>query len=128
MTLLLDTHAFLWFVTNDPRLSKTALTLIANRTNVILVSPASFWEVAIKVSIGKYPLGVPFDQFFTQGIDGNGFSILPVEIHHAHILASLPMFHKDPFDRMLIAQAGYEKLPIVSADGQLDLYGITRIW
>ena len=114
MRLLLDTHSFLWFHTNDPLLSATALALIADPTNEVLISPASYWEVSIKVSIGKYPLTVPFEQFFTQGIELNNFTILPVEIRHAAVLSSLPMHHRDPFDRMI--------------DTALDPYGVTRLW
>lgn len=128
MRLLLDTHASLWFVTNDPQLSKTALSLITEPTNTIVVSPASYWEVAIKVSIGKYPLSVPFDDFFTRGIEGNDFSIISIEIGHAGVLASLPMHHKDPFDRMIISQAIAEQISVVSADSAFDAYGVSRLW
>jgi PIN domain nuclease of toxin-antitoxin system len=128
MRLLIDTHTFLWFVTSDPLLSAAALALLVDPSNEILISPASYWEVAIKVSIGKYPLTVPFDQFFTQGIDGNDISVLPLEVRHAAVLSSLPMHHKDPFDRMIVAQAMVEQVPIVSIDEALDAYGITRIW
>lgn len=92
------------------------------------MSPASFWEVAIKVSIGKYPLSVPFDQFVTQGIEGNDFSILPIEVRHAATLSSLPMHHKDPLDRMLVAQALAEQIAVVGADAEFDSYGVTRLW
>lgn len=95
MRLLLDTHTFLWFVTNDPLLSAAALALIADPTNEIAISPASYWEIAIKVSLGKYPLTVPFEQFFREGIDANDFLVLPVEIRHAAVLSSLPMHHKE---------------------------------
>jgi PIN domain nuclease of toxin-antitoxin system len=128
MRLLIDTHTFLWFVTNDPLLSAAALALLVDPGNEILLSPASFWEVAIKVSIGKYPMTVPFDRFFTEGIEGNDMVILPLEIRHASVLSSLPMHHKDPFDRMIVAQAIVENLPIVSIDEALDAYGITRLW
>jgi PIN domain nuclease of toxin-antitoxin system len=128
MKLLIDTHTFLWFVTNDPLLSAMALALMTDPTNDIVISPASFWEVAIKVSIGKYPMTVPFDRFFTEGIEGNDFSILPIEIRYATVLSTLPMHHKDPFDRMIIAQAIVEQIPIVSIDVALDAYGIARIW
>ena len=128
MRLLLDSHAFLWFVTNDPLLIPTAQALIADPTKEIFVSPATYWEVAIKVSIGKYPLAVPFEQFFTQGIDGNDFSILPFEIRHAAIMASLQMHHKDPFDRMIISQAIVEQISVVSVDPAFDSYGIARLW
>lgn len=128
MKLILDTHTFLWFVTNDPLLSATAKALIADPTNEIVISPASYWEIAIKVSIGKYPLAVPFEQFFTEGVEGNDFSILPIEIRHAAVLASLPMHHKDPFDRMIISQAMAEQMDVVSIDVAFDPYGVTRLW
>lgn len=128
MRLLLDTHTFLWFVTNDALLSATALELIANPTNEIDVSPASYWEVAIKTSLGKYPLTTPFEQFFREGIEGNDFRVLPIEVRHAATLASLPMHHKDPFDRMIISQAIVEQIPVVSADGAFDSYGVARLW
>jgi PIN domain nuclease of toxin-antitoxin system len=126
--LLLDTHAFLWFVTNDPRLSETALDSIAEPTNDILLSPASYWEIAIKVSLGKYPLAVPFEVFFREGTESGDMAILPIDLPHAAVLASLPLHHKDPFDRMLVSQAIAEQVPIVSTDSALDAYGIQRVW
>lgn len=128
MRLLLDTHTFLWFITDDPLLSATARTLIADPMNDVAISPASYWEVAIKVSIGKYPLTVPFEQFFTAGIEQNDFSILPIEIRHTAVLSSLPMHHKDPFDRMIISQAKTEQIPVVSVDVAFDQYDVARIW
>ncbi|HVA51451.1 MAG TPA: type II toxin-antitoxin system VapC family toxin [Pirellulales bacterium] len=128
MRLLLDTHTFLWFVTDDPLLSATARSLIVDPTSEIVVSPASYWEVAIKVSLGKYPLTVPFEQFFTEGIEGNDFLILPIEVRHAAVLSSLPMHHKDPFDRMIIAQAMAEQIAVVGVDAAFDAYGVTRRW
>jgi PIN domain nuclease of toxin-antitoxin system len=113
MRLILDTHTFLWFVTDDPQLSAAARVLIVDPTNEIVVSPASYWEVAIKVSLGKYPMTVPFEQFFTQGIEGNDFAILPIQIRHAAVLSALPMHHKDPFDRMIIAQARASQRPLL---------------
>jgi PIN domain nuclease of toxin-antitoxin system len=128
MRLLLDTHAFLWFFTDDPQLSATAKALIADPTNEILVSPASYWEVAIKVSIGKYPLTVPFEEFWTAGINGSGFVILPIALPHAAVLSSLPMHHKDPFDRMIISQAIAEQIPVVTMDTTFNSYAVTRCW
>jgi len=128
MKLLLDTHSFLWFVTSDPQLSATTRALIANVDNELLLSAASYWEVAIKVSIGKYPLTVPFETFFTTALVANGIQILAVEIRHAAVLSALPMYHKDPFDRMIAAQASSESIPVVSIDAALDPYGITRLW
>lgn len=128
MRLLLDTHTFLWFVTNDPQLSENALDAVAEPTNEILLSPASYWEIAIKVSLGKYPLTVPFETFFQEGMEGSDMAILPIEVRHAAVLSSLPMHHKDPFDRMMISQAIVEQIPIVSADSALDAYGVQRWW
>jgi PIN domain nuclease of toxin-antitoxin system len=126
--LLLDTHAFLWFITNDLQLSSTARALIADPANEILVSPASYWEIAIKVKLGKYPLTVPYLTLITQGIDGNGFKILPIVPKHTDVLTTLPLHHRDPFDRLLVAQAMVENVPVVSADLQLDAYPIRRLW
>lgn len=128
MTLLLDTHSFLWFITDDTKLSATAKALIGDPNNDIFVSPASHWETAIKVSIGKYPLSAPFETFITQGMVDNGFKDLPIQPKHTAMLTNLPYHHRDPFDRMLVAQAKVESLPIISADAALDAYGITRLW
>ena len=128
MKLLLDTHAFLWFVTTDPKLSNNAISLISDLGNEVLVSPASYWEIAIKVGLGKYPMTVPFEEFFRRGIEGAAMTILPVEIRHAAVLSSLPMHHKDPFDRMIISQAIAEQISVVSVDTVLDQYPITRLW
>jgi PIN domain nuclease of toxin-antitoxin system len=126
--LVLDTHAFLWFVTNDPRLSTIARALIADPANEILVSPASYWEIAIKVKLGKYVLAVPYLTLITQGIDGNGFKIFAIEPKHTEVLTTLPLHHRDPFDRLIVAQAMVEHVPVVSVDPQLDAYPIRRLW
>lgn len=128
MRILLDTHAFLWFFTDDPQLSAAAKALIVDPTNEILVSPASYWEVAIKVSLGKYPLAVPFESFWTKGINGNGFAILPIGLPHAAVLSSLPMHHKDPFDRMIISQAIAEGIPVVTVDTAFSSYAVKCLW
>jgi len=128
MRLLLDTHAFLWFVTDDPQLSDTARSLVADLSNDVLLSPASYWEIAIKVSLGKYPLTVPFEAFFKRGIEDGKMRILPILVPHAAVLSSLPMHHKDPFDRMIISQALAEQVPVVSVDPAFDPYAVTRLW
>lgn len=128
MRVLLDTHAFLWFITNDPQLSAAARGLIADPTNEILVSPASYWEIAIKVKLGKYPLSVPYLTLITQGIDSNGFKVLPIEPKHTEMLTTLPLHHGDPFDRLMVAQAMVENISLVSVDVAFDLYAVTRIW
>lgn len=128
MKLLLDTHAFLWFVLNDPLLSADALRLIADPNNDILVSPASYWEIAIKISIGKYSLTEPIDVFFEREIATNQFAILPIQPRHVAPLSGLPFHHRDPFDRLLIAQAMTEQIPVVSADAAFDAYPVQRLW
>jgi PIN domain nuclease of toxin-antitoxin system len=128
--LLLDTQAFLWFVQNEPQLSATAQMLIVNPANDVLVSPASYWEIAIKVSLGKYILNLNarYELFMQRGIEGNGFEILPIEPKHTAALTMMPFHHRDPFDRLLIAQATVEQIPIVSGDPAFDAYSITRLW
>ena len=130
MRLLLDSHVFLWFVLIDPRLSPKAKSMIEDPSNVILISPATYWEMSIKVAIGKLDLLTSFDNFMARGIAGNNFAILPIELSHARRVSEFGKGrpHKDPFDRMLVAQALVEGIPLISADAQLDAYGITRIW
>jgi PIN domain nuclease of toxin-antitoxin system len=127
MRLLLDTHAFLWFVLDDPQLSTKARAAIEDEGADVLVSPASYWEIAIKVSLGKYALTVPYETFWQRGIGDNGFAVLPIEVRHTAALLDLPFHHRDPFDRLLVAQAMVESIPLVSADRRLDAYPIQRL-
>lgn len=128
MRLLLDTHTFLWFVLNDSQLSRVADALITDPTNDVLISPATYWEIAIKAGKKKLDLLAPYDDFMMRGIEGNDFEILPIETRHTSLLTRLPMHHKDPFDRLLVAQALVERIPVVSVDSALDDYGVTRLW
>ena len=128
MRLLLDTHTFLWFVLNEPPLSSSARTLIEDPANDILISPASYWEIAIKVCLKKLDLRSTYDDFMYRGIIGNDFEVLPIEPRHTSVLTTLPTHHKDPFDRLLIAQAMAEAIPIVGADAVFDSYPISRLW
>jgi len=128
MKLLLDTHAFLWFVLNDSRLSKPAAELIAESENELLLSPASYWELAIKISIGKYTLPEPFAVFMNDQIVENDLAFLPIAIEHANVVATLPFHHRDPFDRLLIAQAMVEDIGIASTAKAFDDYAIRRHW
>lgn len=128
MRLLLDTHTFLWFLLEDPHLSTTANDLIIDPTNDIEVSPATYWEIAIKVSLGKYALPEPYDIFLEREIATNDFRILPIEPKHTAVLTTLPFHHRDPFDRLLIAQAMVEAIPILSVDTAFDAYPVTRLW
>jgi PIN domain nuclease of toxin-antitoxin system len=126
--ILLDTHSLLWFYLGDARLSTSAQTAIADPRNSKLVSPASYWELAIKISLGKYALTESYDEFIQHAIFDNGFSILPVEPQHTSALIGLPYHHRDPFDRLMIAQAQVEGIPLVSDDSIIDQYGMIRIW
>jgi len=126
--LLLDTHAFVWFITDNSRLSAAASSHISDLANTVLISPASYWEVAIKISVGKFNLASSYEEFWKRGIQNYGFRILPIELEHTSRLLDLPFYHKDPFDRLLIAQALAEDLPVVSVDPLLEKYGLRRIW
>ncbi|MBV8126515.1 MAG: type II toxin-antitoxin system VapC family toxin [Planctomycetaceae bacterium] len=128
MRLLLDTHTLLWFALTDPQLSGTATSLIIDPDNEKLVSPASYWEIAIKISIKKYALSKSYEIFMDEAIDKNGFGYLHIEPKHTAALTTLPFHHKDPFDRLLIAQAIIEGIPIISGDTVLDSYPVKRLW
>ena len=128
MRLLLDTHAFLWFLLDDPQLSSTARALVVDPTNDIEVSPATYWEIAIKISLGKYELPEPYGLFIEREMATNNFRILPIEPKHTAALINLPFHHRDPFDRLMIAQAIVERIPIATVDVAFDAYPITRLW
>ncbi|AUB39983.1 PIN domain nuclease, a component of toxin-antitoxin system [Nostoc flagelliforme CCNUN1] len=126
MRQLLDTHIFIWFVMGDPRISITLRSQIENNEN--LLSIASVWEMAIKHSIGKLNFGLAFNEFIEQQIIRNGIELLPITIDHITVVATLPLHHRDPFDRILIAQSVVENIPLLSADKIFDLYPIRRVW
>jgi len=128
MRLLLDTHTFLWFIMGSSNLSAAARSLIEDAANEKFVSVASLWEIAIKLSIGKLTLSTPFDVLIPQQLSSNGFNLLNIEIEHAATVATLPFHHRDPFDRLLIAQAAVEKMSIVGIDTVFDAYPVTRLW
>jgi PIN domain nuclease of toxin-antitoxin system len=127
---LLDTHTLIWYSLDAPQLSATARALIKDPDNEIKISPASTWEIAIKVSIGKLALQRSYEDFLDLCLGPHGFRILPIEPAHTKQLAALPFptGHKDPFDRLLIAQAIVEGIPIISADAAFDAYPVRRIW
>lgn len=128
MKVLLDTHSLLWFIEGSERLSPTARRLIEDADNQPLLSMASLWEMAIKLSIGKLTLGQPFDMLIPAQMRLNGIALLQIEMAHVAAVAKLPFHHRDPFDRLLIAQAIVEQIPIVSGDPASDSYGIKRLW
>jgi len=128
MRFLLDTHTFLWWVTDDARLSSQAHALITDGNNELYFSAASGWEIAIKAQLGKLQLPDNTPQFIMAQIAINAFEILPVQLYHALHVYTLPILHRDPFDRMLIAQSQLEDLPIITADPQINSYAVTVIW
>lgn len=129
MKLLLDTHAFLWFVAGDTQLSPTARRMIEDLGNERYISIASIWEMSIKHGIGKLPFAQPIEIFIPTQLQLNRIDILPITQEHTFYAGQLPMHHRDPFDRMLIAQSIVEAIPLVSADTSFVAYtGLTRIW
>ncbi|MEO1402899.1 MAG: type II toxin-antitoxin system VapC family toxin [Cyanobacteria bacterium J06635_1] len=128
MKVLLDTHSFLWFIDDNPKLSDFARSTIENGDNQVLMGIASLWEIAIKYQLGKLKLSNPFDTLFPAQLQLNDIQLLKIEVAHLSIVAQLPMHHRDPFDRLIIAQAIAEKLPIVGTDSVFDAYAIRRIW
>ena len=128
MRLLLDTHTFIWYATDNPKLSNIARLLIDNGDNDILLSIASIWEMAIKHSTGRLNFSLPFMEFIRQQITINKIGMLEISLMHIEVVASLPFHHRDPFDRLIIAQAMTEHIPILSVDAFFDAYAITRLW
>ena len=127
MKLLLDTHTLLWWFSDDPALSEKARRAIAKAGNEIIISAVSAWEIAIKHKAGKLEAQPLLDKFADE-LAEEGFGVLPISLDHAIRAGSLVEHHKDPFDRMLVAQAQAEHLPIVSNDPVFDSYGVRRIW
>jgi PIN domain nuclease of toxin-antitoxin system len=128
MKLLLDTHSFLWFVQGDPRLSATARRLAEDPVNDRFLSVASVWEMGIKMSVGKLRLESAIETFIPQQLQVNGMGLLSITVDHVAAIILLPFHHRDPFDRLLVAQAQAEQMALVSGDSALDAYNITRLW
>jgi PIN domain nuclease of toxin-antitoxin system len=128
MRALLDSHAFLWFILDDRRLSEGARDCIGDATNGILVSPATLWEIAIMIRLGKYALPEAYEPFIEAQFAVNEFSLLPIVPRHTALLTTLPLHHRDPFDRLIVAQSLAEAIPLIGTDATLDAYGIQRIW
>jgi PIN domain nuclease of toxin-antitoxin system len=128
MNLLLDTHSFLWYIKGDPQLSPAAIEFIDTKDNNKFLSLASVWEMGIKISINKLKLSKNLDVFITQNCELNSIKLLNIKLEHINLLSTLPFHHKDPFDRIIITQALFENLPIVSSDNIFDAYNIKRYW
>lgn len=128
MNILLDTHTFLWFVDDNPRLSKAARVLIETEDSQPFLSMASLWEIAIKISVGKLQLEQPYESFIPQQLAFNGIGVLNISMEHTARIAQLPFHHRDPFDRLIAVQSNIEKMTLVSADPVFDAYEIQRVW
>jgi PIN domain nuclease of toxin-antitoxin system len=124
---LLDTHVFVWLADGDDRLSSRARAIFGDTEQECFLSAASVWEMAIKASLGKLTLTTSLEQLVQGGVE-RGVRLLDVACEHAYLVERLPFHHRDPFDRLLIAQAMHEGLQLVSADEALDPYPVTRIW
>jgi len=125
VNVLLDTHALLWWLTDDAMLSATARDVIGSPSNQVFVSAVSGWEISIKQSLGK--LDADLDMLLTE-VEHSGFMLLPVSFQHGLVAGNLPSHHRDPFDRMLIAQAQCEGLRLISVDGCFEAYDVDVIW
>jgi len=128
MRLLIDTHALLWWLTDDPALPASARKYLARSGNTVLISAASAWEIATKFRIGKLADAGDLLADFSGYLARERFESLPISTNHAVRAGLLPGPHKDPFDRMLIAQAQAEGLPILSNDSAFDAYSVRRLW
>jgi PIN domain nuclease of toxin-antitoxin system len=128
LRVLLDTHALLWWLSGDPALTRTAARIIADTKNTVIVSAASVWEIAIKVRLGKLPTAANLMSDFGGQMEREGFDLLAISAEHAVRGGLLPGLHKDPFDRMLIAQSQAENMPVITSERVFDSYGVRRLW
>jgi PIN domain nuclease of toxin-antitoxin system len=128
MKFLLDTHTFLWWISDDGQLSDGAKKVIQNPENELFLSAASAWEIAIKTNLGRLTLPASPSVFIPEQLSLNAVMSLQIEISHALQIASLPAHHRDPFDRMLVAQAQLEEMPLITADSQIARYEVEILW
>ncbi|MFA7173847.1 MAG: type II toxin-antitoxin system VapC family toxin [Kiritimatiellia bacterium] len=124
MKYLLDTHCFLWWFTEPERLSANTSAVIRNQKNQIYLSAASSWEISIKHRLGKLPLPIAPFEYVISRMNSCDFAHLPINHQHALLAGSLPLHHHDPFDRMLIAQAVFEKMTLITVDSKIQLYDV----
>ena len=128
MNVLLDTHAFLWWITDDPQLSDRARSIMQAPDSRLFLSAVSGWEIAIKARLRKLKLPDDLQGFIADQLSANAIEVLRIEMAHALHVYTLPNHHRDPFDRMLVAQAHLENFPILTSDPQIAQYPITAIW
>ncbi len=128
MRVLLDTHAFLWWISDSPELSDAAREAIADQRNAPIFSAVSGWEIAIKAGLGRLELPDSPAKFVNEQLSQNGLEVLPIHSRHALGVYGLPDHHRDPFDRLLVSQAVVEKLPILTADPEIPRYPVETLW
>ncbi len=128
MNLLLDTHTFIWWSLTPERLSQRVSSLLADPSNNLILSVASVWEMQIKLQLGKLNLELPLRELIETQQQTNNLQLLPIQVTHVWALENLPIPHKDPFDRILIAQATVEQHPLLSIDAIFDAYPVNRVW
>ena len=128
MRLLLDTHTLIWMASLDDKLSEKAKSLILDTDNELFPSVASIWEMSIKASLGKLILQQPIEQIINQQVQTNGLQLISIEAAHALAVSTLPWHHRDPFDRLIMAQSQLENLTILGCDMAMDAYEINRVW
>lgn len=128
MRLLLDSHAIIWYVDQDQLLSAKAHAALDDPSNDLLLSATTIWEIAIKVALGKLTISMPYRKWMSQAMTDLGVSVLPVTVDYADVQTRLPFHHRDPFDRLLVAQAQVERIPLVSRDPIFDQYEVVRLW
>lgn len=128
MKAMLDTHTFLWWIANDPQLSQRARQVMEDGATELFLSAASGWEMAIKSRIGKLKLPDDLHSFVAEQVRINAIEVLPIKMIHALHVHALPDYHRDPFDRLLVAQSQIEKMPILTGDPQIARYAVTVIW
>jgi PIN domain nuclease of toxin-antitoxin system len=128
MNYILDTHAFLWFISEDEQLSESASAIVRSRDNEIYFSAASAWEISIKTGLGRLSIQDELEHFLTDQLSLNQILPMPITLSHAAYTSKLPQIHKDPFDRILIAQSVVEDMPLVSRDGIMRKYDVKVVW
>ncbi|AKE64584.1 hypothetical protein NIES3806_16540 [Microcystis aeruginosa NIES-3806] len=128
MNILLDSHTLIWFSQNSPQLSSSAIEILENRNNLLFLSLVSVWEIQIKVQLGKLNLDISLSEIVKDQTKINDVQILPMKLSHIWTLDTLPYYHKDPFDRLLISQAITENLIILGVDSVFDAYPVQKIW
>jgi PIN domain nuclease of toxin-antitoxin system len=128
MKALLDTHVFLWWIMDDPQLTTYIRKIISDSDNDLFFSAASCWEIAIKAQLGKLKLPAKSDIFISDQLATNAIQSLPVHSSHALHVFNLPSLHRDPFDRIIVAQAHLENIPVITSDSLISQYDIATIW